>query len=76
MILEVRGEGLLLGLRLAPPNTDVVARLMARGLVTVPAGENVVRLLPPLIVATAQVDESVSILEDLCRELVAQEAAR
>jgi acetylornithine/N-succinyldiaminopimelate aminotransferase len=42
----------------------------------VAAGENVVRLLPPLIIERAQVDEAVTILEQLCQELVAQEAAR
>ena len=76
IILEVRGEGLLIGLRVAPPTTDIVPKLMARGLVTVAAGENVVRLLPPLIIERAQVDEAVTILEELCQELLAQEAAR
>ena len=57
-------------------NRRFVAKLMAKGLVTVAAGENVVRLLPPLIIERAQVDEAVAILEALCRELVAQEAAR
>jgi acetylornithine/N-succinyldiaminopimelate aminotransferase len=76
IILEIRGEGLLIGLRYAPLNTDVVAKLMARGLVTVPAGENVVRLLPPLIIERAQVDEAVTALEEVCQELLAQEAAR
>ena len=63
-------------LRFGPPNSDIVPKLMARGLVTVAAGENVVRLLPPLIIERAQVDEAVTILEEVCRELVAQEAAR
>ncbi|MGH6919123.1 MAG: aminotransferase class III-fold pyridoxal phosphate-dependent enzyme, partial [Geminicoccaceae bacterium] len=76
IILEVRGEGLLIGLRCGPPNTDIVPKLMARGLVTVSAGENVVRLLPPLIIERAQVDEAVRILEELCQELATQEAAR
>jgi acetylornithine/N-succinyldiaminopimelate aminotransferase len=76
IILEIRGEGLLLGLRCGPTNTDIAQKLMARGLLTVPAGENVVRLLPPLIVERAQVDEAVTILEGICQELAAQEAAR
>ena len=76
IILEVRGEGLLIGLRYAPPTTDIVPKLMARGLITVSAGENVVRLLPPLIIERAEVDEAVRILEELCQELLAQEAAR
>jgi acetylornithine/N-succinyldiaminopimelate aminotransferase len=76
IILEVRGEGLLIGLRCGPPNTDLVPKLIAKGLVTVAAGENVVRLLPPLIIERAQVDEALTILEQTCQELAAQEAAR
>ena len=76
IILEIRGEGLLLGLRCGPTNTDIAQKLMARGLLTVPAGENVVRLLPPLIVERAQVDEAVTMIEETCQELAAQEAAR
>ncbi|HEX5078386.1 MAG TPA: aspartate aminotransferase family protein [Geminicoccaceae bacterium] len=76
IILEVRGEGLLLGLRCGPPNTDVIAKLLAHGLATVAAGDNVVRVLPPLILERAQIDEAVTILEEVCREFAAQEAAR
>jgi acetylornithine/N-succinyldiaminopimelate aminotransferase len=76
IILEIRGEGLLLGLRCGLTNTDIAQKLMARGLLTVPAGENVVRLLPPLIVERAQVDEAVTTIEEACQELALQEAAR
>jgi acetylornithine/N-succinyldiaminopimelate aminotransferase len=76
IILEIRGEGLFIGLRYGPTNTDVVQKLMARGLLTVPAAENVVRLLPPLIIERAEVDEAVRIIDEVCRELAAQEAAR
>jgi acetylornithine/N-succinyldiaminopimelate aminotransferase len=76
MFVEVRGDGLLLGLRCVPTNADIVAQLMARGLLTVPAAENVVRLLPPLIIGRAEVDEAVAILDELCRESSAKEAAR
>jgi acetylornithine/N-succinyldiaminopimelate aminotransferase len=76
MFTEVRGEGLLLGLQCVPTNTDIVAQLLERGLLTVPAAENVVRLLPPLIIERAQVDEAVTILDDLCRAWSAKEAAR
>ena len=60
---EVRGVGLLLGLKCAVPNTDVVARLRDQGLLTVGAAENVVRILPPLIVDDSHVEEALSILE-------------
>ena len=49
---------------------------MARGLLTVPAGDNVVRLLPPLIIGQAEIDEAVRILEEVCQELAGQEAAQ
>ena len=50
VVQEIRGQGLLLGLRCGPPNTDIAPSCMARGMLTVPAGDNVLRLLPPLII--------------------------
>ena len=47
---EVRGAGLLRGLKCRPPNTEVCAAFRARGLLTPTAGDNVVRVVPPLIV--------------------------
>jgi acetylornithine/N-succinyldiaminopimelate aminotransferase len=76
VITGVRGQGLLLGLVFASPNTEVSAKLMARGLLTVPAGDNVVRLLPPLIIGQTEIDEALAILEELCQELAGQEAAQ
>ena len=49
VITEVRGLGLMLGIKPAMPNTEMVARLAANGLLTVGAGDNIVLLLPPLI---------------------------
>lgn len=66
-----RGLGLMQGIVCAVPNTDLYARLMANGLLTVTAGDNVVRLLPPLIITSAQVDEAVEILDRTCREFSA-----
>ncbi|PWC34131.1 aspartate aminotransferase family protein [Azospirillum sp. TSO35-2] len=71
MFLELRGEGLMLGLKLGQPVGDVVATLRANGLLSVPAGDNVVRLLPPLIIGEAEVDEAVGILDRTAREWVA-----
>jgi acetylornithine/N-succinyldiaminopimelate aminotransferase len=76
VIAGVRGQGLLLGLVFGPPNTEVSSQLMARGLLTAPAGDNVVRLLPPLIIGQAEIDEALAILEELCQELAGQEAAQ
>ena len=60
---EVRGAGLLLGLKSRIPNTDMIARLRAAGLLTVGAGDNVVRLLPPLIITAAEIEEALAILD-------------
>ena len=50
---EVRGKGLMIGLKCIPPNGDVVNKAFANGLLTVVGGDNVVRLLPPLIIGAA-----------------------
>ena len=66
-----RGLGLLQGLVCVVPNTDLNARLLANGLLTVTAGDNVVRLLPPLIIGPQEIDEAVAILDRTCREFSA-----
>ena len=75
IVQEVRGSGFLLGLRVAPVNADFSASLMERGLVTVPAGENVVRILPPLIIGESEVDEAMQSLDAVCQEAARGEAA-
>ena len=60
VVEEVRGSGLLIGLKVKPPMAEVVAACMAEGLLTVGAGENVVRLLPPLNVSEAEIGEAVT----------------
>ncbi len=60
---EVRGAGLLLGLRCIPPNTEIIDKLIENGLLTVGAGENVIRLLPPLIIEDSHVEEAMSALD-------------
>jgi acetylornithine/N-succinyldiaminopimelate aminotransferase len=69
IIAEVRGEGLLIGLRTNVPNGDVVNALRADKLLTVAAGDNVVRLLPPLIAGEAEIAEAVSIIDRACTRL-------
>ncbi|MGZ5934647.1 MAG: acetylornithine transaminase [Rhizomicrobium sp.] len=65
---ELRGQGLMLGLKMRVPNTDFVAVARKHGLLIVGAGENVVRLLPPLIVTEDQVREAVKLLSDTAAE--------
>jgi acetylornithine/N-succinyldiaminopimelate aminotransferase len=63
--VEARGAGLLLGLKCQPAvtNSTVVEKLMAAGLLTVAAGDNIVRLVPPLIIEQSHVEEAVGIID-------------
>jgi acetylornithine/N-succinyldiaminopimelate aminotransferase len=72
VLSEVRGEGLLIGLKAVVPAADLLAALRAEKLLTVAAGDNVVRLLPPLIVSEAEIDDAVARLERACAALTAQ----
>jgi acetylornithine/N-succinyldiaminopimelate aminotransferase len=68
VIIEIRGEGLMLGLRINEKITalDFAALAREQGLLIIPAGENVVRLLPPLIIGEAEVNEAVLRFEKAC----------
>lgn len=67
---EVRGEGLMLGLKCKVVNGELVDALRDRGMLAVGAGDNVVRILPPLIINEDHVREAVAILNDACASLV------
>ena len=71
---EVRGMGLMLGLKCVISNRTVVSKLLERGLLSIPAGDNVVRLLPPLIIGEGEIDEACRIIEAACAELAAKAA--
>jgi acetylornithine/N-succinyldiaminopimelate aminotransferase len=66
VLVEARGVGLMLGLKCAVPNTDMVDRLRAAGLLTVGAGDNVVRVLPPLIIDGSHIEAALAILDGVC----------
>jgi len=69
LIAEVRGEGLLVGLRAVIPAGELVNAIRAQKMLTVAAGDNVVRLLPPLIVSEQEIAEGVTRLDRACAEL-------
>ncbi|CAA7618827.1 aspartate aminotransferase family protein [Magnetospirillum sp. UT-4] len=71
VIEEVRGIGLMIGLKARIPNTELIARLLANGLVTIAAGDNVVRLLPPLVIGEAEIAEALGIIERTLSEVSA-----
>lgn len=60
---EVRGLGLMAGLKCRVPNTDVVNRLFGEGLLAVTAGDNVLRFVPPLIIGREEVEAAMAILD-------------
>jgi acetylornithine/N-succinyldiaminopimelate aminotransferase len=74
VIAEVRGEGLLIGLRAVVPNGELVDELRAEKMITVAAGDNVVRLLPPLIVSEDEVAEAVRRIDRACSRIAAARA--
>jgi len=75
VIAEVRGEGLLMGLRMIPQASEMVDELRAEKMITVAAGDNVVRLLPPLIVGEKEIAEAIGCIDRACTRL-AQTHAR
>jgi len=75
LIAEVRGEGLLLGLRAVPASAELVDEFRAEKLLTVAAGDNVVRLLPPLIVAEAEIAEAMARMDRALTRITASRDA-
>ena len=71
---EVRGMGLMLGMKCVINNRAVVGKLLEHGLLSIPAGDNVLRLLPPLIIGEQEIEEACRIIEGACAELLAKAA--
>jgi len=75
VIAEIRGEGMLIGLRTLMPNGEVVDALRGEKLLAAAAGDNVVRLLPPLIVSEAEIGEAMARIDRACTRLTREAAA-
>ena len=69
VIEEVRGQGLLLGLKCKKPNTDLLNALREQGVLSVTAGDNVLRILPPLIISESDIGEGVNRIDAACATL-------
>ena len=69
VIGEIRGAGLMIGLKMLVDNTEFMKKLTDQKMLTVKAGENVVRLFPPLIVSNKELDEAISKIEQACSEI-------
>ena len=63
-ILEIRGAGLLIGIKTKKNNVIISNLLKKNRLLSVPAGDNVIRLAPPLIITKKHVDEAVHIINE------------
>lgn len=68
---EVRGQGLLVGIVCNKNivNTEIVREAQEQGLLTVPAGGNVVRIIPPLIVTKKEIDEGLALFDQACQNI-------
>jgi len=68
-IIEVRGAGLLLGIKTKKNNVMISNLLRKHKLLSVPAGDNVIRLAPPLIIKKKHVDEAIKILNETFKKI-------
>jgi len=71
----VRGQGLMIGLKMKTPSAEFLAAARANGLIVLPAGDNVVRLLPPLTLSEDEAREGMELLSKTASQLDAQKAA-
>ena len=69
IIGEVRGVGLIKGLRMLVDNVEFIKKLMYYKMLTIKAEENVIRLFPPLIVNNNELDEAIEKIEKVCKEM-------
>ena len=67
-LAELRGSGHLLGIRCHVTAGDFVAKLRTEGLLCLTAGENVLRILPPLVASESEIDEGLGIIERVARQ--------
>ena len=75
VVEEIRGVGLMVGVKCRIPNTKLMAALRDERLLVVTAGDNVVRLLPPLIVTDEEIRDALDRIRDAARRLSAPSAA-
>jgi acetylornithine/succinyldiaminopimelate/putrescine aminotransferase len=64
-VREVRGLGLMVGIELRQKSAPYLSALLEKGLLAIPAGQNVVRLLPPLVITDGELDRGISILKEV-----------
>ncbi|WP_099867457.1 aspartate aminotransferase family protein [Pararhizobium haloflavum] len=75
VIDEIRGRGLMIGIRTVMPNTELVGAMRAEHMLSVPAGDNVVRLLPPLTTSVEEAREGLARIEAAAARLSSSKKA-
>ena len=69
IIEEIRGAGLIKGLKMLVDNTEFIQKLMNHKMLAIKAEENVTRLFPPLIVNNKELDEAIEKIDKVCKEM-------
>ena len=69
LIKEIRGRGLLIGIKLHKDQITFIKKLMENNLLTIRAAENVVRILPPLNVKKTEIDQALKTINKVCLEM-------
>ena len=69
IISEIRGVGLIRGIKMLVDNTEFIKKLMSHKMLTIKAEENVIRLFPPLNVNNNELDEAIYKIEKVCKEI-------
>ena len=72
---DVRGQGLMMGLKMKTPSGDFITQARANGLIVLPAGDNVVRLLPPLNLSEDEARQGIALLNKTASDIEAHKAA-
>jgi acetylornithine/N-succinyldiaminopimelate aminotransferase len=76
VIADIRGKGLLIGVKVIPNNREFMAMARDQHLLVAGGGDNCVRLLPPLIIEAKHVTEAIGMIEAACTDLRGQQAKR
>ena len=69
ILQEIRGIGLIKGLKMVVDNSEFMKKLLDHKMLTVKAEENVIRLFPPLVVNNKELDEATKKIEKVCKEM-------
>ena len=69
IIIDIRGYGLMLGIELNCSVKEIIDKCMEKGLLVVGSGENIIRLLPPLIITKNEIDNGIEILNEILQQV-------